>query len=113
MKQASLKLPSSFPQAPAEREIERLVSHLDAAGDQWLTAAEIAKALGIGDRTVRKLAEHSQGRIVSAPGCPGYRHLHHTTVEQIAEIRNRLASQAKAMMRRSILIGRMAHAIIR
>lgn len=113
MKQTTLKLPSSFAQAPSEREIERLVSYLLAAGDQWCTAAEIAKALGIGDRTVRKLAEHSRGVIVSAPGCPGYRHLHHTTVEQIAEIRNRLASQAKAMMRRSILIGRMAHAIIR
>lgn len=113
MKQASLKLPSSFAKCPAAREIERLVSHLDAAGDQWLTAAEIAKALGIGDRQVRLLAEHSQGRIVSAPGCPGYRHINHTTVEQIAEIRNRLASQAKAMMRRSILIGRMAHQIIR
>ena len=113
MQQATLKLPSSFSQAPAELEIERLVSHLDAAGDQWLTAAEIAKQLGIGDRRVRQLAEHSRGRIVSAPGCPGYRHIHHTTVEQIAEIRNRLASQAKAMMRRSILIGRMAHSIIR
>ena len=113
MKQATLKLPSSFSQAPPEREIERLVSHLDAAGDQWLTAAEIAKSLGLSDRKVRALAEHSQGRIVSAPGCPGYRHLRHTTVEQIAEIRNRLASQAKSMMRRSILIGRMAHAIIR
>ena len=113
MKQASLKLSSSFAKCPAEREIERLVSHLDAAGDQWLTAAEIAKALGIGDRTVRLLAEHSRGRIVSAPGCPGYRHLNHTTVEQIAEIRNRLASQAKSMMRRSILIGRLAHAVIR
>lgn len=113
MKQATLKLPPSFTQAPPAREIERLVSHLDAAGDQWLTAAEIAAALGIGDRTVRKLAEHSRGLVVSAPGCPGYRHLRHTTVEQIAEIRNRLASQAKAMLRRSILIGRMAHSIIR
>lgn len=113
MKQSTLKLPSSFAKAPSEREVERLVSHLLAAGDQWSTAAEIAKALGIGDRKVRSLAEHSQGLVVSAPGCPGYRHLHHTTALQIAEIRNRLASQAKAMMRRSILIGRLAHKLIR
>lgn len=113
MKQRTLTLPSTFNQAPAEQEIERLVSYLLEAGDQWLTASEIAKALGIGDRKVRKLAEHSQGRIVSAPGCPGYRHIKHTTTEQIADIRSRLTSQAKAMIQRSIRIGRLAHSIIR
>ena len=113
MKQSTLSLSSTFNQCPAQQEIERLVSYLLDAGDQWLTASEIAKALNMGDRRVRKLAEHSQGRIVSAPGCPGYRHINHTTTEQIAEIRSRLASQAKAMMRRSILIGRLAHSIIR
>jgi hypothetical protein len=113
MKQSTLQLPSAFNKAPSEVEVERLVSHLLEAGDQWLTAAEIAKALGMGDRHVRKLAEHSKGRIISAPGCPGYRHINHTTTEQIAEIQNRLTSQAKAMIQRSILIGRLAHSIIR
>ena len=113
MKQSTLQLQSAFNKAPAEAEIERLVSYLLEAGDQWLTASEIAKALGMGDRRVRQLAEHSKGRIVSAPGCPGYRHIHNTTTEQIFEIRSRLTSQAKAMLQRSISIGRLAHSIIR
>ena len=113
MQQATLNLASALLKGPSQDEVERLVTHLYAAGECWSTARQIAATLGLTDRQVRKLAEHSAGRIISAPGCPGYRHLHHCTAAQLAEVADRLKSQAKAMLQRSFLIRRMAHSLIR
>lgn len=100
------------PAAPAAGEVARLVSHLQRAGETWLTARQLAAALSLTDRKIRSLAEHSDGLIVSGPGCPGYRHLHHCSPVILDEVANRLKSQAKAMLRRSITIRRRAHALL-
>lgn len=98
--------------SPAASEVDRLTRHLLEAGPVWITARELAATLDLTDRKVRQLAEHSDGLIVSGPGCPGYRHLNHCTADQLREVADRLNSQARAMMRRSIRIRRRAHAII-
>jgi len=104
---------STPPLPPAATEVDRLVHHLLEAGPIWITAKELATSLDLTDRKVRQLAEHSDGLIISGPGCPGYRHLHHCTADQLREVADRLNSQARSMMRRSIRIRRRAHALIR
>ena len=101
------------PVPPPATEVDRLIRHLDHAGAVWTTAKQLAAQLDLTDRKVRQLAEHSEGQIISGPGCPGYRHLRHCTADQLREVADRLNSQARAMMRRSIKIRRCAHALIR
>jgi hypothetical protein len=96
------------PQAVASADIDRLCDYLrDHAG--WITARQLAEALGFKDRKLRQLAEHSQGRIVSGPGCPGYRHLDHCTIEQLDHVAHQLESQGKAMIARALNLRRKAH----
>jgi len=109
--QATFKRPRN--PGPPQAHVDRMVALLFAAGGRWMTSAEIAKETGFNDRHIRDLAEHSECRIVSGPGCPGYRHILHTTTEQISEIVNRLQSQAKRMIARSIKINKTAHEILR
>lgn len=104
---------STPPAPPAADEVTRLVDHLQRAGETWLTAKQLAGALSLSDRKIRSLAEHSDGRVISGPGCPGYRHVDHCTLEILNEVSNRLASQARAMYRRSIRIRKLAHSILR
>ena len=98
---------------PLASQIDRLVSYLNAAGETWTPGSQVAADLALDERRIRYLAEHSACLVVSGPGCPGYRHLHHTTPVQIGEVINRLQSQAKRMIQRSIRISKAAHAIIR
>jgi hypothetical protein len=102
----------SKPVTPPATEVDRLIRHLFEAGAAWITARELAASLDLTDRKIRQLAEHSDGLIISGPGCPGYRHLHHCTADQLREVADRLNSQARSMMRRSIRIRRRAHALI-
>lgn len=101
------------PPATADGEVERLVSYLYQRGPQWTTAKEILADLGINDRKLRLLKSQSNNRIISGPGCPGYRHLSHTSLEQINEVLNRSFSQARAMTRDYIALRKLAHSIIR
>lgn len=98
---------------PPQAAIDRLIDFLMLRGEQWTTSREITAELGLEERTIRLLAEHSNCQIVSGPGCPGYRHMLHTTAEQIREIMNRLQSQGTRMIQRSIRIGKLAHKTIR
>jgi len=98
---------------PSQARIDSLIDYLFSRGERWTTARQIAADTGLEERTIRDCAEHSNCQVVSGPGCPGYRHIMHTTADQIREIVNRLQSQAKRMQRRSISIGRAAHKIIR
>jgi hypothetical protein len=109
--QTEFKTPSES--RPSQAAIDMLTSYLLKRGRQWTTAKEITAALGLEERRIRVLAEHSACLIVSGPGCPGYRHLMNTTVEQIREIMDRLQSQGTRMIQRSIRIGKLAHKTIR
>jgi len=99
--------------SPPQANVDRLVAILLTHGERWTTSSEIAKETGYNERHIRDLAEHSECRIVSGPGCPGYRHILHTTTAQIAEVVNRLQSQAKRMISRSVKINKAAHAMLR
>ena len=67
----------------------------------WHSATQIKAALGYNERLTRKLASNSHGLIISAPGSPGYKHLHHCTAEEISTITGKLLAQAKSMADRS------------
>lgn len=101
------------PPPHCQPQIENLVAYLFQRGEQWTPAKQISADLGIEERKIRHYAEHSDNRIVSGPGCPGYRHARHTTPDQVREIINRLQSQGKRMIQRSIRIGKYVHSIIR
>lgn len=103
--------PSAAP--PADGEVERLVSYLYQRGPVWTPAKQILADLGINDRVIRKLKGLSNNRIISGPGCPGYRHLDHTTLIQINEVLNRCFSQARAMTADYLALRKLAHSLIR
>ena len=101
------------PQPHCQPQIEHLVAYLFGRGEVWTTAKQISADLGFDDRHIRHYAELSDNRIVSGPGCPGYRHARHTSVDLVNEVINRLQSQGKRMIQRSIRIGKYVHSIIR
>ena len=101
------------PDKPAVAGLRELLHVLKSLGPVWTTAGQLADRLQLSDRTVRKLAEASEGQIVSAPGCPGYKHFDHCTAEEIARAADKLRSQARLMLQRSIRLRRKAHSIIR
>lgn len=108
IQQASFDFTAPTP-APADGEVERLVSYLLQRGERWTTAREILADLGINDRKLRLLKAASANRIISGPGCPGYRHIDHTTLPQIKEVLARSFSQARAMTRDYIALRKLAH----
>jgi hypothetical protein len=65
-----LALPMTAPDISVA-EVDALCAHI--AGRGWLTARQLESELGLDDRKVRAIAEHSDGRILSGPGCPGYK----------------------------------------
>ena len=103
---------STPPPSPAVEEIDRLVSYL-RNNPGFHTARQLTVSLDLSDRKIRQLAEASAGHIVSVPGSPGYCHLHNCPTEKLAHIADTLRSQARSMLRRSILLHKHAHSIIR
>jgi hypothetical protein len=99
--------------APAAAEVDQLIDFLFwSSANGWVNAKQIAASLGYNERKIRSLAQHSEGIIISGPGCPGYRHISHCTGAQVREVSDRMKSQAKAMLRRSIRLKNLAHSII-
>lgn len=98
--------------APPSVEVVTLVRWL-AMNPGWHTARELSAHLGLTDRRVRALAECSNGLIVSGPGTPGYAHMSHCTIEEIAHAADTMISQARRMLHRAIRLRRRAHETIR
>lgn len=98
------------PKPPAHDDIERLALFLYDQGPVWTTAKDITKALNITDRQIRKLASDSHGKILSGPGCPGYRHVRRSTPEEVQEVVARLRHQAHMMDQRCSAIHKAFHA---
>lgn len=105
-----------FPSAPAplqhQAETERVVGYL-LAHPGFHLARDLAPALGLTDRAIRRASELADGHIVSGPGSPGYCHIEHCPTETLAHITDTLRSQARHMLTRSIRIRKRAHSIIR
>ena len=100
-----------FTPVVADAEVGELVEYLlNRPG--FHTAGELSKSFNCPDRKIRKLAEASDGYVVSGPGSPGYCHIAHCDAERIAHIANTLQSQARSMMARSIKLRNRAHALI-
>lgn len=99
----------SPPPPPADAEVSALIKYLhDNPG--FHTRHQLAAALGLSERKVRQLAEHSEGYIMSAPGSPGYCHFDHCPIEIAARINESLISQGKLMIARGLRGKRLMHA---
>lgn len=83
-------------------DVRRVLGAL--AGRGWTTARQLADELGIDDRELRLIAEHSGGRIVSAPGSPGYKLASEATDEEIDRAASAHESQGRRHLRRAAAI---------
>jgi hypothetical protein len=103
----ALKLPA--PEVTTE-EIANLVGRLRVEG-AWMTAAELAAAMGAGmsDRRVRKIASAAAPAVVSYPGSPGYKLWQLCSVEEINHCINALESQGRDMIKRAVLYRQAYH----
>jgi len=100
-----------FQAAPDDVNVRWLENLLDGA-KCWMTAKDIAlttngKAL---DRDIRVLASASKW-ILSGPGSPGYKHIKHSTPEEVNHFADATKSQGVNMLKRSIRMRKAAHEI--
>jgi len=98
--------PQLFRGPEADPRLGEFYSYLDARGD-WTTARQVRRDMGWCDRTCRRLAEESEGQILSGQG--GYKLTRLATPEECDRAVTWLRSQAKKMFRRSIRIQRVHH----
>lgn len=90
-------------------EVDRVCAAL-ARADDWIDAAALAEQLGINDRKIRLAAEHSDGRILSGPGCPGYKLLDSSArLGDADRAASSLESQARRMLLRAARIRARMH----
>jgi len=109
--QLDLEIGSQAPEVTPE-EIEQLCAFLKGRG--WVKAAVIEAEIRMDERKVRKVAEHSDGRIMSGPGCPGYKLLTGATeIDEVDQVASRLESQARKMLMRGASIRRRYHRFCR
>ncbi len=81
-------------------EVDALCQHLK--GRPWLTAKQLEVELGLDDRKIRAIAEHSDGRILSGPGCPGYKLFDGAaSLDDAKRAAGALQSQGNRMLHRS------------
>lgn len=73
-------------------------------------AAEVAQVLEWSDRRLRAAAEASNGAVLSAPGCIGYRLASQTAVQDYYLVeRARYQSQIREMQARLVAMDRAVH----
>ena len=90
----------------SENEVDGVCAYL--AGKGWTKAAVIEDEIEINDRHMRKIAERSDGRILSSR--KGYRLFDpSTSMEDAERAANRLISQGKKMILRGVAIRRRFH----
>jgi hypothetical protein len=78
-------------------------------GKGWVKGAVIGAALGLNERRLRAIAEYSDGRIISGPGCPGYRLFTGEALADADFAASCLESQGRRMLHRAIAIRRRFH----
>ena len=92
----------------ASQDLITLLSYLRGQED-WTTARSITGIFRWNDRKIRKLANESDGHILSGPGCPGYKHILNAAPDEITQVYNRLKHQSTAMLKRAISIQNAYH----
>ncbi len=107
--QLDLPVKSAAPEVTPE-EVDAFCSQLLGRG--WMTARVLQELLKIDDRTLRVMAEHSDGRIIS--GQKGYRLFDRTTpLEEADHAASWLEAQGKKMILRGAAIRRRYHRFAR
>ena len=107
IEQLEIGMPSAAPEVSPE-EIERLCAYLVGRG--WVKAPVIERETGFDDRKIRKIAEWSDGRILSGPGTPGYKLFTGATeIDEADRCASQIESQARRMIRRAASIRRRFH----
>lgn len=97
---------SHRPPAVSSDQVEALCAYLDGKG--WVKAEQIEREIEIDERKVRRLAEKSEGRILSTN--KGYRLFDaRVTIEEVHVAADRLISQGRNMIKRGIAIRRRYH----
>lgn len=95
-------------------EVARVIEVL-RRGKEWMTAKEIALALGVQptpsqERRIRAAASVAMPAIVSYPGSPGYRLWSACSVAEIQHAIAAFETQGKEMIKRGVLYRRAYHA---
>jgi hypothetical protein len=115
MQQPELNLTEPQSLSDADRvHLDTLVAFLATSKD-WTTANDLLSNLCMGEtesrkRWLRNLAANSDGQIIS--GQLGYRHILHSTPEEIHHAAAWLEHQADTMGQRARAIRRRAHSLI-
>jgi len=94
----------TFTVAEREKYAEKVDRLLEVLQDgKWYTARELCRLLLVGDdRTIRKWADLSGGRVISTE--QGYKLTRFATNDEIDHAENRLLSQARRMTERAVEI---------
>jgi hypothetical protein len=89
-------------------EVDALCEHIRGRG--WTKAGTLTRELGLDDRKLRAIANASDGRILSGPGCPGYKLFDgDTCVDDAIRAATALQSQGQRMQLRAAAIWRRYH----
>jgi hypothetical protein len=97
--------PKNNQRALQPEQLESLIRTL--AGRGWLTRKQLERETDYSDRTIRALANASDGQIIS--GQQGYRLTREATLDEIKHAAGWLKHQAAEMQRRAIQIERVRH----
>lgn len=101
---------SHRPPQVSANQVDALCAYLNDKG--WVKAAQIETEIEISERCVRRLAEKSDGRILS--GQKGYRLFDGSVpLEEADHAANWLIAQGKTMIRRGVAIRRRFHQFAR
>lgn len=92
--------------APGDVRIERLIELLRGQG--WVKREHLARALGVPDRTMRKIKEASEGLVISNSE-QGYKLITEATLEEIAHARAEWCKRKEAAERAIANIDRIRH----
>ena len=85
--------------------VPQLIAALSGRG--WMKGRDLARLLDTDDRTIRAIANASDGAIIS--GQQGYHLTHQASVQDVQHAANWLRHQAQAMTRRAFRIEQNMH----
>lgn len=104
-----MTLQPTFSFQPVRDRMREKVPQLIAAlsGRGWMKGKALANMLDTDDRTIRAIANASDGAIIS--GQKGYALTHEASVQDVQHAANWLRHQAQAMTRRAMRIEQSMH----
>ncbi|MFC5049206.1 hypothetical protein ACFPK9_01050 [Rubritalea spongiae] len=108
MEQQELKF-SLAQRATKTQQLNTLVSWLKGKAD-WQSSSAITTALGLHSRTIRSLANQSDGLIISAQGTPGYKHITNCTIAELEMVMAKLDHATQELAKRVTAIRKRYHA---